>query len=65
MNFMMAGMFPAMVVLMMGRDMRAMEPTELVFWGAMSIAIGVGLLTCYGVNLWLDEEDIKRLSGSG
>ena len=31
MNFMMADMFPMMVRLMMGRDMRAMEPTELVF----------------------------------
>ena len=43
MNFMMAGMFPTMVVLMMGRDMRAMEPTQLVFWGAMSAAVLVGL----------------------
>ncbi|HXF61051.1 MAG TPA: DUF4396 domain-containing protein [Caldilineaceae bacterium] len=31
MNFMMAGMFLVMVRLMMGRDMRAMAPTELVF----------------------------------
>src|SRR5207253_5207733 len=52
MNFMMAGMFPIMVYLMMGRDMRAMEPTQLVFWGAMSAAVAVGLLTCYPVNLW-------------
>ena len=37
MNFVMAGMFPTMVLLMMGRDMRAMEPTQLVFWGAMSM----------------------------
>src|SRR5437867_1855235 len=29
MNFMMAGMFPSMVLLMMGRDMRAMEPAQL------------------------------------
>ncbi|MFX5705804.1 DUF4396 domain-containing protein, partial [Acinetobacter baumannii] len=28
MNFMMAGMAPVMSFLMMGRDMRAMEPTE-------------------------------------
>ena len=32
MNFMMAGMAPVMSFLMMGRDMRAMEPTELLFW---------------------------------
>lgn len=35
-NFMMAGMAPVMSFLMMGRDMRAMEPTELLFWGVMS-----------------------------
>jgi manganese oxidase len=32
MNAMMAGMAPTMSFLMMGRDMRAMDPTELVFW---------------------------------
>ena len=37
MNFMMAGMAPVMVFLMMGRDMRAMVPTELLFWGVMSL----------------------------
>ena len=31
MNLMMAGMAPVMTTMMMGRDMRAMEPTELVF----------------------------------
>lgn len=35
MNFLMAGMFPTMVLLVMGRNMRAMEPAQLVFWGAM------------------------------
>ncbi|MEP7188025.1 MAG: DUF4396 domain-containing protein, partial [Roseiflexaceae bacterium] len=64
MNFMMAGMFPTMVVLMMSRDMRAMEPTELVFWGAMSAAIGVGLLTCYPVNLWLVNKGLKHGMGT-
>jgi hypothetical protein len=64
MNCMMAGMFPTMVVLMMGRDMRAMEPSELVFWGAMSAAIGVGLLTCYPVNLWLVNKGLKHGMGT-
>lgn len=64
MNFMMAGMFPVMVVLMMGRDMRAMEPTELVFWGAMSVAVGFGLLTCYPVNLWLVAKGLKHGMGT-
>ena len=31
MNAMMSGMAPVMALLMMGRDMRAMEPTELIF----------------------------------
>jgi Domain of unknown function (DUF4396) len=64
MNCMMAGMFPTMVVLMMGRDMRAMEPTELVFWGAMSAAIGVGLVTAYPVNLWLVNKGLKHGMGT-
>jgi hypothetical protein len=42
MNFMMAGMAPVMSFLMMGRDMRAMEPTELLFWGVMSIGVIAG-----------------------
>jgi hypothetical protein len=64
MNFMMAGMFPMMVRLMMGRDMRAMEPTELVFWGAMSAAIGFGLLTCYPINIWLVDKGLKHGMGT-
>src|SRR3989449_8186290 len=32
MNAMMAGMAPTMSFLMMGRDMRAIEPTSLLFW---------------------------------
>jgi hypothetical protein len=64
MNMMMAGMFPTMVVLMMGRDMRAMEPTELVFWGAMSVAVTVGLITCYPVNVWLVRAGLKHGMGT-
>lgn len=64
MNFMMTGMFLVMVRLMMGRDMRAMEPTELVFWGAMSAAVGAGLLTCYPVNIWLVDKGLKHGMGT-
>lgn len=39
MNFMMAAMAPVMSFLMMGLDMRAMEPTQLVFWGCMSLGV--------------------------
>src|SRR5258708_26817269 len=45
MNFMMAGMAPVMSVLMMGRDMRAMVPTELLFWGVMSVGVMAGFTT--------------------
>ena len=64
MNFMMAGMFPTMVALMMGRDMRAMEPTQLVFWGAMSAAVGVGQLVAYPVKLWMVEKGLKHGRGT-
>jgi len=64
MNFMMAGMFPTMVVLMMGRDMRAMEPTQLAFWGAMSAAVGVGLLVAFPVNVWMVQKGLKHGMGT-
>ncbi|MEJ7695859.1 MAG: DUF4396 domain-containing protein [Candidatus Limnocylindrales bacterium] len=64
MNFMMAGMFPTMVVLMMGRDMRAMDPTQLTFWGAMSAAVGVGLLTAFPINVWLVQKGLKHGMGT-
>ncbi len=64
MNTMMAGMFPTMVVLMMGRDMRAMLPTELVYWGAMSVAVSVGFVTAYPVNAWLVWAGLKHGMGT-
>jgi hypothetical protein len=64
MNFMMAGMFPTMVVLMMGRDMRAMEPTQLTFWGAMSAAVLVGLIVAYPVNMWMVQKGLKHGMGT-
>lgn len=64
MNFMMAAMFPVMMRFMMGRDMRAMQPTELVFWGAMSAAVGAGTLTAYPVNVWLVAKGLKHGMGT-
>ncbi len=64
MNFVMAGMFPAMTLLMMGRDMRAMEPTNLVFWGAMSGAVFVGLIAAYPVNVWMVHKGLKHGMGT-
>jgi manganese oxidase len=60
MNTMMAGMFPVMVYLMMGADMRAMDPRELVYWGVMSVSIGVGFLTAYPMNWWLVSHGLKH-----
>jgi hypothetical protein len=60
MNMMMAGMFPVMVRFMMGRDMRAMDPRELLYWGVMSLAITVGFFTAYPMNWWLVSKELKH-----
>ena len=60
MNFMMAGMAPAMSFLMMGRDMRAMEPSELLFWGVMSLGVMVGFVTAYPANVWMVHGGLKH-----
>jgi FtsP/CotA-like multicopper oxidase with cupredoxin domain len=60
MNAMMAGMAPVMSFLMMGRDMRAMEPTELVFWGVMSLGVAAGFALAYPFNVWLVAKNLKH-----
>jgi hypothetical protein len=60
MNMVMAGMIPAMVLLMMGEDMRAMDPRELVYWGAMSASIILGFVVAYPVNVWLVSAGLKH-----
>lgn len=60
MNAMMAGMAPTMSYLMMGRDMRAMDPLELVFWGVMSLGVMVGFATAYPFNVWMVKKGIKH-----
>ena len=60
MNFMMAGMAPVMSLLMMGRDMRAMEPTELLFWGVMSLGVIVGFALAYPANVWMVARKLKH-----
>ncbi len=60
MNFMMAGMAPVMCFLMMGRDMRAMEPTELLFWGVMSLGVMAGFATAYPANVWMVLRRLKH-----
>ncbi len=60
MNAMMAGMAPVMTLLMMGRDMRAMEPTELLFWGVMSVGVIAGFVVTYPVNVWMVSRQMKH-----
>jgi hypothetical protein len=60
MNMMAAGMFPIMILLMMGRDMRAMEPTEPLFWAVMSVGVIVGFFTAYPVNVWMVAKNLKH-----
>ena len=60
MNMMAAGMFPVMILLMMGRDMRAMEPTEPLFWAVMSLGVIVGFAAAYPVNVWMVANNLKH-----
>jgi len=60
MSAMMAGMAPVMSLLMMGRDMRAMQPTELLFWGVMSLGVIVGFALAYPVNVWMVMHRMKH-----
>lgn len=60
MNMMMAGMAPVMILLMMGRDMRAMWPGEPLFWFVMSLGVTVGFFIAYPINLWLVAKGIKH-----
>jgi FtsP/CotA-like multicopper oxidase with cupredoxin domain len=60
MNMMMAGMAPVMIFLMMGRDMRAMWPTEPLFWFVMSLGVTVGFMIAYPVNVWLVAKGLKH-----
>jgi Domain of unknown function (DUF4396) len=63
MNAVMAGMIPVMVALM-SRDMQAMEPTSIYFWGIMSLATLVGAVIAYPVNVWLVAVGLKHGMGS-
>lgn len=62
MNVLMAGMIPVMVILM-SRDMSAMEPNSVRFWGTMSFALMVGTVMTYPVNWWLVRCGLKHGTG--
>lgn len=63
MNMVMAGMVPVMVILM-SRDMSAMEATNIRFWGVMSLASLVGLILAYPINWWLVANKLKHGMGT-
>ena len=63
MNAVMAGMTPVMVILM-SRDMTAMEATSLRFWGVMSLATLVGAVVAVPVNWWLVATGLKHGMGT-
>jgi FtsP/CotA-like multicopper oxidase with cupredoxin domain len=60
MNFMMAAMAPVMSFLMMGRDMRAMDPAQLIFWGVMSLGVMAGFALAFPSNVWLVSKSLKH-----
>lgn len=60
MNSMMAGMAPVMTMHMMGRDMRAMEPGQLLFWGVMSLGVAAGFALAYPSNVWMVAQRLKH-----
>ena len=63
MNAVMAGMVPVMIVLMT-RDMQAMEPINPRFWGIMSLATLVGAALAFPINWWLVKEGLKHGMGT-
>ncbi len=60
MNAMTAAMAPTMSILMMRRDMRAMDPLEFAFCGVMSLGVMVGFAAAYPFNLCMVKKGIKR-----
>ena len=63
MNAVMSAMVPVMVVLMT-RDMRSMEPGSLRFWGVMSLASLAGFVVAYPFNVWLVAAGLKHGMGT-
>lgn len=61
MNALMAGVVP---VIVMSRDISAMEPTTARFWRVMSLATIVGGVLAYAVNWWPVSTGLKHGMGS-
>ena len=62
MNAIMAGMIPVMIILM-SRDMSAMAPASVRFWGIMSLGFVVSTVTTFPVNWWLVKRGLKHGMG--
>jgi len=62
MNTVMAGMIPVMIILM-SRDMSAMEPSSVRFWGTMSLSFVVSAVVTLPVNWWLVVRGLKHGMG--
>ena len=59
MNFLMAGMVPAMT-LAMNAVPGSREPSRPEFWFIMSMALLVGFVTAYPMNWWLVSRHLKH-----
>ncbi len=62
MNAIMAGMIPVMIILM-SRDMSAMAPDSVRFWGIMSLGFVISTVTTFPVNWWLVKRGLKHGMG--
>jgi FtsP/CotA-like multicopper oxidase with cupredoxin domain len=49
-----------MSFLMMGRDMRAMQPWQPLFWFVMSLGVIAGFIVAYAPNFWLVQKQLKH-----
>jgi hypothetical protein len=59
MNMVMVGMIPVMVILM-SRLPGSDDPAQPTFWGVMSLATMVGMVTAYPINSWMVAKGIKH-----
>jgi hypothetical protein len=63
MNCVMAGMVVVMVILRTHVD-GATDVSNLRFWGVLSVAVFVGLVAAYPVNVWLVNNGLKHGMGT-
>ncbi|NGX45498.1 MAG: hypothetical protein K940chlam2_00653 [Chlamydiae bacterium] len=59
MNFVMAGMFPVIVIVKHFLP-EASNPATLLFWGMMSLATLVGFALAYPINSWMVKRGVKH-----